>query len=402
MSRINQKVRDNTFIYYLFYILCFGCVALCEPIKNINYLYGIGLLMLLLKVGARNSHITLSVFLMMLLPYLLGPMEGWSLPSVFKYEIYMLTLIVVSKIPVTPVSVVNISAITCSLHAFITILFFLVPSLFFVYWGSWGANVFEKLPEGTEFGVFTAGVTSHYSANALYITIALFSIWCLYLIKKTLFTKIWVALVLLALILTMKRAHLIFGILTIGIVYLVENKQSFSKSIVKLLLLVGIVGFSGLVLYLIKPELFSIFDRFQNMKGGSGRTEFWSYALQFWSESPITGIGWMQFQERYSNFDWTTYNVHNVFIQILCETGILGMSCFLYFIYSMWKRLKFLLKNISKFNEKQKLLVRYSALLQVFFFCYCLTGNCLYDNTLFYFAIASGISVSMYNQIKQI
>ena len=110
----------------------------------------------------------------------------------------------------------------------------------------------------------------------------------------------------------------------------------------------------------------------------------------------------MQFQERYSNFDWTTYNVHNVFIQILCETGILGMSCFLYFIYSMWKRLKFLLKNISKFNEKQKLLVRYSALLQVFFFCYCLTGNCLYDNTLFYFAIASGISVSMYNQIKQI
>ena len=68
----------------------------------------------------------------------------------------------------------------------------------------------------------------------------------------------------------------------------------------------------------------------------------------------------------------------------------------------MWKRLKFLLKNISKFNEKQKLLVRYSALLQVFFFCYCLTGNCLYDNTLFYFAIASGISVSMYNQIKLI
>ena len=69
MSRINQKVRDNTFIYYLFYILCFGCVALCEPIKNINYLYGIGLLMLLLKVGARNSHITLSVFFMMLLVY---------------------------------------------------------------------------------------------------------------------------------------------------------------------------------------------------------------------------------------------------------------------------------------------------------------------------------------------
>lgn len=56
MSRINQKVRDNTFIYYLFYILCFGCVALCEPIKNINYLYGIGLLMLLLKVGAESVN----------------------------------------------------------------------------------------------------------------------------------------------------------------------------------------------------------------------------------------------------------------------------------------------------------------------------------------------------------
>lgn len=398
----NRLARNNTFIYYLFYILCFGCVALCEPIKNINYLYAIGLIMLLFKVVSNKSHIEGSVFLMMLLPYLFGPTEVWASPSVLKYEIYLLTLIAVSKIRATPVSVIKISAATCSLHAVITILFFLVPALFFAYWGSWGAGVFERMPEGTEFGVHTAGVTSHYSANALYVTMALFSVWCLCSVKKTLSLKIMFALVLLALILTMKRAHLIFGILTIVFVYLYENKNKASKTIVRLFLLVGSVIFCSLILYLFKPEIFGVFDRFQDLKGGSGRTNMWGYALRFWSESPIVGIGWGQFQERYSAYDWATYNTHNVFIQILCETGVVGLSCFLYFLVTMGKRLKFLLNNISKLGDEQKMLARFSALIQVFFFCYCLTGNCLYDNTLFYFAIASGIAVSIYNQVRRI
>lgn len=50
------------------------------------------------------------------------------------------------------------------------------------FWIVWGTNVYEHFPMGTESGTigFRAGVTSHYSANALYIVMAFMSIWSLY------------------------------------------------------------------------------------------------------------------------------------------------------------------------------------------------------------------------------
>ena len=52
----------------------------------------------------------------------------------------------------------------------------------------------------------------------------------------------------------------------------------------------------------------------------SGRLALWIKAIQLFLQKPVLGIGWQQFaaQDKYN------HNVHNTYLQWLCETGIVG------------------------------------------------------------------------------
>lgn len=85
----------------------------------------------------------------------------------------------------------------------------------------------------------------------------------------------------------------------------------------------------------------------------SGRYDLWLNAFQCWLQSPILGCGFYQL-DKYSNL---SAHPHNLFIQILTETGLIGLSFLLYVIF-------LILRNISwKFKENYFVI---SALIAVF------------------------------------
>lgn len=75
----------------------------------------------------------------------------------------------------------------------------------------------------------------------------------------------------------------------------------------------------------------------------SGRLHFWQTTLQIIRDYPLTGVGLNAFGAAYTRYDtWNgTYRVeqaHNEYLQILAETGIVGLVLTAAFIYFLFRR----------------------------------------------------------------
>ena len=71
---------------------------------------------------------------------------------------------------------------------------------------------------------------------------------------------------------------------------------------------------------------------------------------------------------------------HNVYIQVLCEMGIIG---FVLYTGAIILLLKYTIKALKYFSKTQEYQYKYAAMLsfcfQIFYLLYSLSGNCLYD-----------------------
>ena len=68
-------------------------------------------------------------------------------------------------------------------------------------------------------------------------------------------------------------------------------------------------------------------------ESSSGRIDLWMNALKCWSQSPIIGCGFYQLQQ----YPKLSAHPHNLFIQVLTETGLLGFGFLLYIIFRMMR-----------------------------------------------------------------
>ena len=99
----------------------------------------------------------------------------------------------------------------------------------------------------------------------------------------------------------------------------------------------------------------------------SGRVDLYELAIQAFYDNPILGIGignFIPYTKAYTS-------VHNTYLQVLCEQGIIG---FLFFItpilYCLQKTIVALRKTIDKSNQ-----LKLSLFFQLCFIFYGLTGN---------------------------
>ncbi|MGN0470457.1 MAG: O-antigen ligase family protein [Acutalibacteraceae bacterium] len=278
------------------------------------------------------------------------------------------------------------------LYVFATLLFFVIPDLGKFQYAFWGFY-----PNGTEQGIFVykSGLASNYSANGIYISVALILIVAELFIKYQLHNKInakQIVLLILtvsALLLTSKRGHLVFSALAIIIVFFLALRGRISNKIVKFVgIAIALIGIFMIASYFI-PALNNTFERLFNAQTkdiSMGRFNFWDYAMAAFNDNKLFGIGWFGFRFMNTNTAHSSgyFDAHCVYIQLLCETGIIGFVVTLYAILSNWVKGIIELRSIDAKENTERAdtkVIAFSCLWQTFCLLYAFTGNMLYDRT---------------------
>lgn len=76
-------------------------------------------------------------------------------------------------------------------------------------------------------------------------------------------------------------------------------------------------------------------------ESSSGRLDLWQNAMSCWAEHPIIGCGFYQLDQ----YPHLSAHPHNLFIQVLSETGLIGFGLLLFVIYSIASRISWDMKR---------------------------------------------------------
>ena len=121
--------------------------------------------------------------------------------------------------------------------------------------------------------------------------------------------------------------------------------KRWEKTIGGVLLVLVLLSISNFVF----PEMLGFLNRFtESVDLGdttNGRIAMWGIALTMFSRHPIIGNGWYYYY--YNAALWENAHVHNIYIQLLTETGVVGTLIFGVFMVMSYKRTIEILK-ISK------------------------------------------------------
>ena len=170
------------------------------------------------------------------------------------------------------------------------------------------------------------------------ITVLFFSIFYFYYIcnLNQRGSKLGIFLSALLIILTFSRGGIISIILSTIIALFIDQQRGI-KSKIRIIVVSTIlfVIINSLINYYTRISITEIiFDRFTKLSSdnGSGRYELWINALQTFREYPILGIGTNATLSYNLAKYGTDHYIHNVFLEILSETGIVGITSYLLFI----------------------------------------------------------------------
>ena len=209
--------------------------------------------------------------------------------------------------------------------------------------------------------------------------------------------KNWIVIAVFfaAFLLLQKRGFLLDMILAAAAIWLFGRKfdrklRYNPKKTTRLIAVLIAALLAAVVLYLfvapVRETVDAMIGRFSSKDETlSGRTVLYALALKLFMTSPVFGIGWGMYREQtmgiFSGASESTYEVHSVYLQLLCEAGIIGLAVFLIAVCAM------LIPAVKKYRSYlaagEKGIGLYSCrlgiYLQLFFLAYCFSGNPLYD-----------------------
>lgn len=335
--------------------------------------------------------------------------------STIRWCLTVIIMIMAALDPSDPKGTMRIILLFSLIHVTATWILYFNPLLYerlYKLWGSW--------PVGTErnFQVYRAGITNNYARNtigqipALMIMAAAIIVILLtrgmitrYNAGRILAASAAAAATLGALFLTAKRSGVLFGTAAILFGYVVYKYKKIS--IAK----IAGLGIAALLILLAAsrfiPPLQLIINRFLELgkdTSTTNRIKMWKLALEMFARHPLIGNGWESFKyEYYVNLSARTgsmydyLDAHNVYLQLLAETGILGLSLFMTCIGTTFLTTYRVIKARDRVrSQSDRAAVLYSFMYQVYFILYCATGNCLYDITFIHYTVAAGLMFGVY------
>lgn len=115
----------------------------------------------------------------------------------------------------------------------------------------------------------------------------------------------------------------------------------------------------------------------------SGRTVLYQFAWTLFKQNPIFGIGWGNFREMVpGTITLTTkFDVHCIYLQVLCEIGLVGFLCYCpALLYTVFKTLKEYTVQMKTGNMSMEAKVLgFSLLYQIYFLGIGTLNNTLYN-----------------------
>ena len=246
------------------------------------------------------------------------------------------------------------------------------------------------------------GLTKHYSTNGMLLAVGTMIFGSYALTEKRRSDYLLFLISVAALLLSGKRAHTVFGLAALYLCYFAYNSNAKKSRLVKGIgVLLGALTVFAVASYCV-PALATVVFRFiDTAETGDmsvGRVDVWLKAFSMFDNHSLVGIGWGQ----YVNQGGWFWNIHNIYIQLLVETGIIGFiiycGWFLFHLVRTWSMYSKMRVNPEDYTNIDYCLMNFSLAMQIFFILYGFTGNPLYDREMFvpYF-IACAISINYAN-----
>lgn len=243
---------------------------------------------------------------------------------------------------------------------------------------------------------YLMGLVTHYSQSGIYMAMGtILSVGSLLADRIQLQHFKWKKIVLclafmIALILTGKRGQLLFALVSVILMYFVGYINGNLKKKINQFILFVVFIILALVIVLRIPAFSNTLSRFifvESMNSSalnevsSNRVEeLWIPAIEAFQNHKVLGIGWRQFMYQFPTLNGVQNDCHNIYIQLLCENGLIGfvlfLSVILYTYILAWKSLLIEKNSASKKCYTQ---LMFAFGYQTFFVLYGFTGNPLYD-----------------------
>ena len=233
-------------------------------------------------------------------------------------------------------------------------------------------------------GSFYPGIYSQVNYTAFFIGIA---IGALFAFRKVIFRRNWILLLLFlffGMLLTGKRGAFVYCFVSLIIIFLLEGNGI--DEIKRLFGTIGLIVAAYVLLNVIANYSgISSIQRICNavnefIINGSiedvGRNQLHNQAWKYFYDSPVCGIGWGNFRKFFTLRN--TY-VHCIYLQLLCETGIIGAGIFFTFFASLLLRTIVRYKKQSIYEGEHNGWLKLSIFIQIYFLLFGVTENPLYD-----------------------
>lgn len=206
-----------------------------------------------------------------------------------------------------------------------------------------------------------------------------------------------IIIILLILVTTNRRGALVFTFIGVFSCWIMVKKYSFAKliisgviALVSLFFIIqglGKLGFSSQIFDRFNVFAIDLSDYNSVNELASSRLSLIVHAFDFYSERPILGQGFKFF------FEERGQDVHNTYLQLLCESGIMGTTIMLLFFLSNIIRTISMAKRYENIPKD----ILYSFYIQFFFLIMCFIENPFSDR---YFILSYVIAISlMYNRL---
>jgi len=237
----------------------------------------------------------------------------------FRYSIFIACMLALVRNSIWINNFFDYALFFCMIYVFSTIIFYFFPSLYDVTM----LPILGHYAPGTNNGqqVYAAGLTDHYTSNGIYCaTASLIAGGKLLTNSKTKKSFILFLTSFIALLLTTKRAHFLFSSCSIFFAYYITAKGTKSVRFIKLLGFV-LLAFSLIsLLLIIAPILNRTLQRFFTGYDdiSNGRFKLWGLAWSLFKKNPLLGIGLGNYPFYSQAVVGLHYNVHNVYLQLLC------------------------------------------------------------------------------------